>query len=123
MSIGTDSSADIVKRIYENYMEEKSFDAIRRSLFNEDIPTRAHRKGHQNAGIFWHSSTIRQILEREIYTGCLISKKTSTISPTTTKRINNKPKDWVVHEGTHEAIISKENFSLVQQLIQARKRI
>jgi restriction endonuclease Mrr len=35
--IATDGSAEIVKRIYEEYIEGKSFDAIRRSLFNEDI--------------------------------------------------------------------------------------
>lgn len=35
--IATDGSAEIVKRIYEEYIEGKSFDTSRRSLFNEDI--------------------------------------------------------------------------------------
>src|SRR5690606_9375705 len=36
--IATDGTAEIVKRIYNEYIEGKSFDAIGRSLFNEDIP-------------------------------------------------------------------------------------
>lgn len=76
-----------------------------------------------NANVFWHGSTIRQVLEREVYTGCLVAKKTSTISPTTTKLIINKESDWIVIENTHEPIISKEDFTLVQQLIKSRKCI
>ncbi|HWL22692.1 MAG TPA: recombinase family protein [Ureibacillus sp.] len=121
--IATDGTAEIVKRIYNEYIEGKSFDAIGRSLFNEDIPTPAKVKGNKNAGEFWHGSTVRQILEREIYTGCLIAKKTSTISPSTNKRTVNKREDWIVRENTHEAIISKDDFELVQQLIKKRKRI
>jgi len=80
-------------------------------------------QGTQNANVFWQGSTIRQILEREAYTGCLVAKKTTTISPTITKRIINKESDWIVIENTHEPIISKEDFALVQQLIKSRKRI
>ncbi|MGE7121581.1 recombinase family protein [Peribacillus sp. NPDC046944] len=40
-----------------------------------------------------------------------------------TKRIINKKEDWIVRENTHEAIISNEDFELVQQLIKSRKRI
>lgn len=121
--ISNDGSAEIVKRIYEEYIAGKSFDAIGRSLYNENVPTPALRKGHKNAGVFWHGSTIRQILEREIYTGCLIAKKTTMISPATIKRIVNKPEDWIIRENTHEPIITKEDFNLVQQLIQSRKQI
>ena len=107
LSIATDGSAEIVQLIYAEYIDGKSFDAIGRSLFNEHIPTPAQRKDHKNANIYWHGSTICQILEREIYTGCLVAKKTSTISPTTTKRLINKPEDWIIRENTHQAIISK----------------
>lgn len=121
--ISTSGSAEVVQRIFKEYIDGKSFDAIGRSLFNEGVPTPAQEKGHKNANVFWHGSTIRHILEREIYTGRLVAKKTSTISPTTTKRIINKAEDWIVLENTHEPIISKEDFKLVQQLIQSRKRI
>lgn len=92
-------------------------------LFEKDVPTPGTRKGKRNGGKFWHGSTVPQILEREIYTGCLVAKKTSTISPATTKRIINKKEDWIVRENTHEAIRSNEDFELFQQLIKSRKRI
>ncbi|MEK5441196.1 recombinase family protein [Fredinandcohnia sp. FSL W7-1320] len=69
-----------------------------RSLYNEGIPIPTQEKAHKNANVFWHGSTIRQILELEIYTGCLVVKKTSTISPMITKRIINKAEDWIVLE-------------------------
>lgn len=120
--IANDGSAEIVKLIYSEYISGKSFDAIGRYLFNENIPTPAQRKGNRNAGKYWHGSTVRQILEREIYTGCLVAQKTSTISPTTIKRIQNRKEDWIIRENTHEPIISIEEFDLVQQLIKSRKR-
>lgn len=123
LTIATDGSAEIVKQIYAEFIKGKSFDAIGRTLFENDIPTPASRKRKRNANKFWHGSTIRQILEREVYTGCLIAQKTSTISPMTTKRIKNKKEDWIIRENTHEALISKEDFELVQQLIKVRKRI
>lgn len=73
--IAKDGSAEIVKRIYSEFISGKSFDAIGRILFNEDVPTPATRKGKRNASKFWHGSTVRQILEREAYTGCLVAKK------------------------------------------------
>lgn len=119
--LANDGTSEIVKRIYKEYIEGKSFNAIARSLANEGVPTPAQTKGFKNTGMCWQGSTIRQILERDIYVGRLVARKT-TISPTTNKRIINKPKNWIINENTHEAIISKEEFDVVQQLIKARKR-
>lgn len=55
------------------YLRRGGFDAYGRSLYSEGVPTPAQEKGHKNANDFWHGSTIHQILEREIYTGCLVS--------------------------------------------------
>lgn len=117
-----DGPSEIVKRIYKEYIGGKSFNAIARSLSNEGVPTPAQIKGYKNAGMYWQGSTIRQILERDIYVGRLVARKT-TISPATNKRIINKPENWIINENTHEAIISKEEFDVVQQLIKTRKRI
>lgn len=121
--ISSDGSAEIVKRIFNEYIEGRSFDAIARSLSRENIPTPAARKGNKNAGKFWHGSTVRQILERQIYIGDLVAGKTTTISPRNNKRRINSEDEWIIVENTHEPIIEKDLFELVQQLITARKRI
>ena len=120
--IVTDESNLIVQRIFKEYINGRSFDAIARSLSTEKVATPATRKGNKNAGLYWHGSTVRQILERKVYTGCFIGGKTSTLSPRSNKRRINKKTEWITVENTHEAIISKEDFELVQQLIHARKR-
>lgn len=121
--IAIDGSAEIVKRIFKEYIEGRSFDAIARALSSERIPTPATRKGHKNAGRYWHGSTVRQILERHIYTGDLVAGKTTTLSPRSNQRRINSEEDWIVVPNTHEPIISNEQFQLVQQLIASRKRI
>ncbi|WP_186278738.1 recombinase family protein [Lysinibacillus sp. BW-2-10] len=121
--IATDGSNLIVQRIFKEYIDGRSFDAIARSLSNEKVATPAARKGNKNAGPYWHGSTVRLILERKNYTGCFVGGKTSTLSPRSNKRRINHESDWITVEDTHEAIISKEDFELVQQLINSRKRV
>ncbi|WP_186316946.1 recombinase family protein [Bacillus altitudinis] len=53
--ISRSGSAEVVQRIYKEYIAGKSFDAIGRSLFNEGVPTPAQEKGHKNANVFWHA--------------------------------------------------------------------
>src|SRR5699024_9155519 len=46
----------------------------------------------------------------------------TTINVTTDKRKKNDPSEFIIVKDTHEAIISKEDFKIVQQLIKERKR-
>lgn len=111
--VSEDGSAEVVKRIYSLYIQGRSFDAISRILLAENIETPASRKNKRNANKYWHGSTVRQILEREIYTGTFIGGKSATVSVTSKKRLAIKPEDWIVVEDTHEPIISKDDFNLV----------
>ncbi|WP_336046150.1 recombinase family protein [Solibacillus ferritrahens] len=123
LSVASDGSDIIVKRIFKEYIAGRGHDAIAKSLSNEVIPTPAKRKGNKNAGEFWHGSTVRQILTRKIYIGCFVGCKTSTLSPRNNKRRSNPESEWIVIENTHEALVSEADFNLVQQLIASRKTI
>lgn len=79
--IASDGSAEVVKCIFKEYIEGRSFDGIARGLSSENTPTPAARKGNKNVGKYWHGSTVRQILERHAYVGDLVAGKTTTISP------------------------------------------
>lgn len=46
----------------------------------------------------------------------------TSISVTTEKRKSNDPSNHVISEGSHDPIISKDDFQVVQQLIAERKR-
>lgn len=102
------AQAEIVRRIYREYLGGASFLQIKRSLEAAGIPNGA---GHKK----WHESNIQQILTNEKYIGDALLQKTYTVSILDKKRSTNngqRPKYYV--EGSHEAIIDKDVFMGVQ---------
>ena len=122
LKIKNDFTPDIVRRIFNSYLSGEGFDKIARGLLEEDIPTPSEIAGKRNSSSIWHGSSIRKILENPHYTGNLVQQRETTISVTSVRRKNNDPSDYVVAENTHESIISKDDFRIVQQLISERKR-
>ena len=65
----------------------------------------------------WSATTILRILKNEIYTGTMVQGKKTTYNYKL-KNIIKKPKtEWVYVENTHGAIISKQEFDLVQNIL------
>ena len=118
-----DSTPDIVKRIFNEYISGSGFDAIARKLYEEGIPSPSQIAEKPNATEIWHGSGVRNILENPHYTGSLYQARSSIISVTSNKRSIANKDDFIVIENTHEALISKDDFELVQNLIQSRRRI
>lgn len=69
----------------------------------------------------WNAPVIARILDRMDYLGHTVNFKTHNKSYKNHKKIFNSPEEWKVFEGTHEAIIEKETFEIVQK-IRAGKR-
>ncbi|ERT59986.1 recombinase family protein [Megasphaera vaginalis (ex Srinivasan et al. 2021)] len=109
--------AEIVRRIYAEYMDGKTFLQIRRGLEKDGI-----KNGAGNTK--WWESNIRQILTNEKYIGDALLQKTYTVSVLEKKRSQNDgnlPKYYV--EGCHEAIIDKDVFLRVQAEIKRRSNL
>lgn len=109
--------AEIVRRIYREYLEGASFLQIKRSLEADGIPNGA---GH----LKWHESNIHQILTNEKYIGDALLQKTYTVSILDKKRAANNgemPKYYV--EGSHEAIIDRDVFMKVKAEIARRANL
>ena len=109
--------AGIVRRIYAEYMDGRSFLQIKRSLEADGI-----LNGAGNAK--WHESNIKQMLTNEKYIGDALLQKTYTVNTLEKKRVANNglaPKYYV--EGSHEAIIDKDVFLRVQAEIVRRANI
>ncbi len=107
--------AEIVKRIYREYLEGASMLKIKRDLEADGILNGA---GNEK----WHTSNINQILRNEKYIGDALLQKTYTTDFLTKTRVKNHgvvPQYYV--ENSHEAIIPREIFMRVQEeLIQRR---
>ena len=122
LKIRDDETPDIVRRIYSEYLEGKGMDTIAKMLTAERVITPSQAAGKSNASILWHASTIKQILNNQHYCGDLVQNKSQTISVTTTKRNTIDKENMIVHKDIHEAIISRETFQTVQQMMQNRTR-
>ena len=64
----------------------------------------------------WSATTILRILSDEIYTGTMVQGKQTTPHFKLKVRELKHSEDWVRVENTHEAIIDKADFDLVQRL-------
>lgn len=107
--------AEIVKRIYREYIEGYSMNKIAAHLESDGILTGA---GNSK----WHTSTINKILRNEKYMGDALLQKTYTTDFLTKKRVKNNgivPQYYV--EGSHEAIIPKHLFMQVQEELVRRR--
>lgn len=63
----------------------------------------------------WSSMAVERILKNEIYTGVMVQGKEKTLNYKVKKRIKVSKEDWIRVEHTHEAIIAKEDFAVVQK--------
>lgn len=108
--------AEVVKRIYREYLEGLSMKKIAEGLEQDGILTGAGKAK-------WYDSTINKILRNEKYMGDALLQKTVTTDFLTKKRVRNTgalPQYYV--EDDHEAIIPKEIFMQVQaELVRRRK--
>ena len=107
--------AEIVKRIYREYLEGLSMDKIAAGLERDGILTEARGKR-------WHTSTINKILRNEKYIGDALLQKTYTTDFLNKTRVKNNglvPQYYV--EGNHEAIIPKEIYLQVQEELVRRR--
>lgn len=105
--------AEIVKRIFEHYLEGKGVFTIAKELNADGIPT--------VAGGNWQESTILNMLKNEKYKGDIILQKYYTPDHLKKGTIRNNGKlDSYYIEDNHPAIISKEVWGAVQKEMKLR---
>ena len=99
--------AEIVRRIYSEYLSGNGYVAIAKGLNEEGIPSRFGKE--------WAQSVISKILGNYTYTGNLILQKTYRENHLTKRTLVNKGSLPQYHvEESHEAIIDMDTFNAVQ---------
>ena len=107
--------AEIVRRIYGEFLAGKSPYAIARGLTEDGIPSPAGKPR-------WNDLTIKRVLSNETYMGDKLLQKTySNDFLDKTRRKNEGQVPQVYVEGCHEAIIPARTFKRVQEEIGRRK--
>ena len=103
-----EEEAEIVRLIFDLYLQGCGCRKIKRHLEDEQIPTVTGKSE-------WSTSTINRILSNEKYVGCTLTQKTYVEDFLTHKQEkNNGIVQQFVLQQSHQAIIPKELFDVVQ---------
>ena len=123
-------AASVVRKIFNWYLAGIGQRTIAAKLNEEKIlcPAEYKRQNGENyrnhkrlaTTTYWTYSTVHHILQNGMYKGCMVQNKS-------VRRMRGKAKarakeEWIIVEGTHEAIIAPDIFDRVQDLLKQRTR-
>jgi DNA invertase Pin-like site-specific DNA recombinase len=66
----------------------------------------------------WSPVAVKRILQNEMYIGTMVQGRYEKVNYKVKKVVEKPEAEWVKVENTHEAIIDKEDFAIVQRLLQ-----
>lgn len=109
---GPDQIARILKadQVLTPTVYDFRVNGVRHSSLDEDRPFE------------WSGSTVAHILEHEEYISNIVNCRSYHPSFKSKKSRMNSPEKWLRFENTHEAIIDRETWDIVQKVRQGRRR-
>ena len=111
-------AAEIVKRIYRDYLDGKNMDEIALQLNQENIPVRLGIETRK-----WKHGAISYILSNEKYTGDSLWQKTYSTNTLPVQKYKNYGERKMYYAvGTHPPLIEKDAFQAVQALKAERRK-
>jgi site-specific DNA recombinase len=127
--------ADNVRYIFQLLLEGHTLNETAKTLNSEGVMTaRARRKEIKGYDAYanrwestvedtiWSHSMVRRILKNETYTGTFVFNKSSKSKLDGGKVIYHPKEEWIRIFDNHEALISKETFDEVQEILKSRHR-
>ncbi len=129
-----EEAAEVVRRIYRLTIEGKTPYEITTILYNERIETPAAYHARQGTGLWkyktdiphpylWNEATVKAILSKQEYAGDTVNFRTRKESYKDKQSVANSKEDWLIFKDTHEAIVDRETWELVQKLIKTPRRV
>jgi DNA invertase Pin-like site-specific DNA recombinase len=128
-----EEAAAVVRRIFRLTLEGKGPYEIARILFEDKVETPAVYAAKQGRGVWkskeefpnpynWSGFVVGQILAKPEYMGHTVNFRSHKQSYKDKNTVMNPQEDWLIFENTHEAIVDKETWKLVQQLRKTPRR-
>ena len=109
-----EDEAPVIRLIFDRYLAGVSMENIAKEITALGCPTRDKTP-------YWQLTSIQYILRNEKYVGdSLVQKKYTTVTLPRQQKINNGQLEQILVENSHPAIISREVFDKVQELIAQR---
>lgn len=117
-----EEESKIVKNIFKMYLDGMGTYQIAKKLNEEKIIVPStNRKNCTSITKKWSAETIRRTLRREVYVGDTVLGKTKKINYKSKKIIYLPPEDWIITRDTHEAIINRKDFEIVNKRLDENK--
>ncbi|NLK87411.1 MAG: recombinase family protein [Clostridiaceae bacterium] len=127
-----EDAAPIVQRIFNLCVGGKGPTQIAKQLKSEQVFTPGYYYYSKTGVLFtnvdvtrpydWNSRSVADILEDEVYLGHTISLKYTTVSYKNKKRIKRPESDQLRFENTHEPLVTKETWDIVQDIRKRKRR-
>ena len=125
--------ADVVRRIFQMAVGGMTPTQIALRLNAEGIPSPlVYRRENHTDGLrgwkvsgdisYWTRENVRRIISDERYTGCLISRKRTTVDVSKKQTVKVPKEEWIVAKNTHEAIVTEETYAQAQKILKSCKR-
>ena len=129
-----EEAAAVVRRIFALTIEGHGPYDIARILFNDKVEAPAVYQARQGRGQWksrdsfsnpynWSGFMVGQILSKPEYMGHTVNFRSHKVSYKDRQAVRHAPKDWLIFENTHEAIVDKVTWELAQSLRQTPRRI
>lgn len=125
-------AAQVVKRIFRLASEGVGYNKMAKIFREEKILTPIAYFNLNNPDYFksdywrkefdWHVTSIRAILNNEVYLGKLVYGKQRNKSMKSKEKVRNPKEDWIVVENCHEPIITQELWDTVHKILNAKHR-
>ena len=118
----------IIKKVFDMILEGKSRREVADFLNNNDILTPSEYlkiNTDKDTTIMkkWNPEMVNAILRNENYTGTLFQGKKRKLNYRIDKKIKLDKENWIVTENHHKAIISKEDFDKVQDILDRKSKV
>lgn len=108
-----EEEAEIVRKVFQWYIEGKGFRIIYKLLEEEGIRNRNGKP--------FSLTTLKRMIKNEKYKGVLISNKYSKDFDTKKRSMNNE-KEWIVHDNIIQPIVSEEIWNKANNILSTKKR-
>lgn len=125
-------AAQVVKRIFRLASEGVGYNKMAKIFREEKVLTSIAYFNLNNPDYFksdywrkefdWHVTSIRAILNNEVYLGKLVYGKQRNKSMKSKEKVRNPKEDWIVVENCHEPIITQELWDTVHKILNAKHR-
>ena len=128
-----EKAAEVVREIFRLCIQGYGVSEIAKEITKQHIlnPTAYAKAGGRsvpdNRGgdndYTWRGSKVSHMLSRPEYLGHTVNFKTYRKSYKQKKQLKRDPSEWQIFENTHEAIIDRETYDIVQRIRDGRRRV